>query len=319
MKSLSSSRLPLCLFAAAIFQSEAGATTVLDLLSTWNVAANNYDMGGETEGPVFVGNTFTVNTTQQVGFNNAVDANDYALWLNNGIAGTGQVNVQSGSVVSRQPVDSGRFQFNGGAGTSLQEGDAAWQNALSEVGLNSGAEALGIYVDASNYWASLEANSTAVVDANSANFTATPELVQGHQVAIFHVTAENFVTSIGQFSGSGFGSAEGILINVAGTGDYTISGNFIGDFQNNESKVIFNFYEANSVSFNSPVDGSIFAPNSTINQTGGNVEGNIVASNFVQRNGEVHDFRFDGFAPIPEPSAALLGSFAGLLLLRRKR
>lgn len=63
-----------------------------------------------------------------------------------------------------------------------------------ELGLNSTDEVVSILKDAPVQWASLEANSTATFPGNGGlSFSASPTDLDGYQVAVFNVTAEQLM------------------------------------------------------------------------------------------------------------------------------
>lgn len=308
------------------------AISVPTLLTRFNVITGNYTAGNETEGSAFVmGQYYPQDSRSRFGFNSGQVANDSmnTLWLNNGLANaSGNATLITGSVVSRVAVDHSRFTLNGNApGTpSFNEGTTAWNNALATVGVNDVAELNTALLAASDQWKGLAANSTGNTPGNgSYTFNATPTNIGGHSVAIFSVSAGTLFAQNATFDRleANFNGAETILINVSGTGPFTVNKNFTNGFTNNESKILFNFYEATSVTLASNFRGAVYAPRATVTQAGSNVDGSVVAGNFIQ-TAEVHNTYFNSYLPyspltIPEPTSMTLGIVGMMMLLRRKR
>jgi choice-of-anchor A domain-containing protein len=120
-----------------------------------------------------------------------------------------------------------------------------------------------------------------------------------------------------------------VVINVAGTTDtitnfgMTINGSGVnGDATTSLAhNVLFNYYQATSVSINS-VLGSLLAPYASVSSASGQIDGNLIATSF---NGptELHNFGFEGTIPTsaPEPmSLIMIGcGMLGLGLIGKRR
>ncbi|MCW1926613.1 choice-of-anchor A family protein [Luteolibacter arcticus] len=305
------------------------ANVMMDLLDRFNVIAGDYKAGNETEGSAFVYGTYKPTAGRaRFGFNDGQVGNDReaTLWLNNGVGNGNATTLLSGSVVSRTDVNSGRFTLNGNApGTpGITTGETAWSNALSSVGLTSVNNLTGMLALASRQWSQLAASSTGSAPGNgSYTINAVSTTIDGHQVAVFNVSGD---VLFGQNNGFdrlelNLNGAQTILINVSGT-DITIAKNFTNGFTNNEKKILFNFYEATSLTVNRNVRGGIFAPFANVNQVNTNLDGTVVAASLNQ-TAEIHNERFDGYLPfsttIPEPTTALLAVAGLAIALRRKR
>lgn len=314
--------VPSILICCVAPQVEA-ANSALAILNRFNVIVGDYNAGNETEGSAFVYGAYTASGSSRFGFNggSAADDSENMLWLNNGVANSGTTTLLSGSVLSRVSVSSSLFNLNGNApGTpSLTIGDTPWGAALqSELGLNLTTDVVDTLASASLHWAGLASNSSVTLPGNGGlAFNASPVNIDGVQVAIFSLTvAELENGTFSRFDLSLNGAAT-VLVNVSGS-SVTINKSFNGDFGNNESKVLFNFFEATSVTLNTNFRGGVFAPNAAVFQTGSNVDGSVVAASFSQ-TAEVHDVRFNGYLPIPEPSVSMLGFLGAALMFRRRR
>ncbi|MEM6910756.1 MAG: choice-of-anchor A family protein [Verrucomicrobiota bacterium] len=299
------------------------------LLDTFNVITGDYSLqSNETEGATFVYGSYMPSNNVRFGFNSGTAANDSdnMLWLNNGLSGSGTTTLLSGSLVTRIDVENTKFALNGNApGTPiLREGVTLWDAAVNSLGFSDAFEIQSTLQAASSQWAALTTNSFTSTPGNgSLTFNASPTLIDGFQVAVFDIDGESAFGSASnvydrlelQFNG-----AETVLINVAGQ-NITINDNFTNGFVNNESKILFNFFEAETVTINRNIRAGIFAPNATVNQGGSNFDGTVVAA-VLNQNAEIHNEKFEGplpFQPIPEPSSALLLLGGATLLLRRRR
>ncbi len=312
----------------------SGQNVMMRSLDRFNViVTNNYSAGGETEGSAFVGGTFTQAAgVSQFGFNGGAVSDDRtnALFLNNGVAGgsSNTTRLLTGSLASRVAVNTSRFSLNGNAANnpSFNVGTAAWDAALGAEGFSSTGNLIQNVESASSQWNALTKNSVgAVANGNEYRFTAasSPTVIDGRRTAVFSVNGSTaFGSGIGQLSGSGFAGADTILINVSGV-SLTVAQNFIGDLQNNERKVIFNFYEATTLNLNRNFRGTVYAPLATVNQNGSNIDGGVVARNFNQ-TAEVHALNFRSsipFTAVPEPSSFGMAciAMAGMVFFRKRR
>lgn len=322
----------LVLFCPGAFASNV----ILDMLAAWNVVTVNYTANGETEGSAFVAGTYLPKNYAQFAFNGGAVQNDatQVLWLNQGVANSNVSRLQTGSVVSRVTVSNSQFDLLGNApGTpTVSQGETAWSAAFAGLGVNvtdleidTAAEVMGFMEDASAYWAGLASNSSGSTPGNGSYlFNAAPQSIDGHLVAIFNVSADVLFGSGSAMSfdriEAQFNGAESILINVSGD-NVVVNRNFSNGIQNNESKFLFNFYEATSLTLNSNFRGAVFAPFATVNQSGSNIDGTVVSASLTQ-GAEIHDVRFESYLPfevVPEPGTVLLTCAGAVLMCRRRR
>lgn len=114
--------------------------------------------------------------------------------------------------------------------------------------------------------------------------------------------------------------SETVLIDVTGAGSLNWSWTTNAG---NSSKLLFNFKDLSSVTLNRSFLGSMLAPTATVTQQTGNIDGILIAQNWINNNSnELHSGQhtFAGSAPVPEPAGFLLigGALAAFLLKRRK-
>src|SRR5690606_18096015 len=94
-----------------------------------------------------------------------------------------------------------------------------------------------------------------------------------------------------------------ILVNVSGTSidwNNTNMGNFLGSYNSNIAKVIWNFYEATSIkTYSKRFGGALLAPYAALDAGSGNMEGTTVVKTLTSA-GEIHSpvFSLSNSAPL---------------------
>jgi len=190
------------------------------------------------------------------------------------------------------------------------------------------------FTNFSGYLSELAVNSTLsspTTQPAAATFNVGTEVNNG--VAVFNIDQADFFgnTKIQQYD-INTTAASAVVINVAGT---TINGvnalNPVGNFNNSSfySNVIWNFYEATSITLNTLFQGSLIAPLADLTSSTP-IRGSVVVNNYYQ-NGEIHLPAFNGtldyevavntpVASVPAPSSLfiLASALLGLIMWRRK-
>jgi len=110
-----------------------------------------------------------------------------------------------------------------------------------------------------------------------------------------------------------------VVINVRNAGAISLTGNFMGLFDDLRGRVLFNFAEASQVTVSTFVEGSILAPKADFRGTG-HVEGTVIGQS-VSQAFELGYEPFVPTTPVPEPQtyAMLLAGLSVLGFLGRRR
>ncbi len=122
----------------------------------------------------------------------------------------------------------------------------------------------------------------------------------GDDIAIFNIDASQLFSDKTQQIELNLNGSGTAIINVSGTFANWTQGNIVGGLTGDsiQQKVLWNFYEAETLTFNNALHGSLLAPLAHLtNQT--ELEGSVVVKSFDQR-GEVHLPVFTGSLPASE-------------------
>ncbi|MYM21803.1 choice-of-anchor A family protein [Duganella sp. FT135W] len=154
--------------------------------------------------------------------------------------------------------------------------------------------------------------STVSIVGEQANFTA----VVKDGVAVFDLTAIDttlFSSAVKRFSFSGLGGATSVIFNTDVT-SATLADDFLGGAAPNYgAKMIWNFYNATSLTVNNQFGGSILATKAALTNNQ-NIEGGVFV-NSLDQHAEIHLKAYTGNIPaVPEPGTyAMLLAGLGLL------
>ncbi|EPR42107.1 Choice-of-anchor A domain containing protein [Desulfovibrio sp. X2] len=282
------------LLAAA--SAQATTLTAVDLLHDFNaVIFHDASTTADIEGASIIGGSFSGATVYGTPKGVLLPASFNALNVYGDNDG-GPVNLNNGGSAYVGGARNAVVNFNGGGGYAA----AAPSMSLSEIQTE--------LTNYSLYLSTLAANSTLPTPDNNEVITATPD---ASGIAVFDV-------SVGDL---GLIPSYGINLNGATTVVFNVSGSvldFTANYQGNDSifgNVIWNFYQATDLTFETLIGGTVLAPYATVTNRN-QIDGALVADSW-NGQGELHEYPFDGPPPptaTPEPATMVL-SAAGLALL----
>lgn len=293
---------------AAVISAAVISTTNASVLSNWSVIVqNDLTSSSEVEGRAAIGRDLRGGAsnygTRLTPASNYLGTNVLLVGRN---IQTSNVNMQAGNI-RLGGVRSGNANFNGGG---VQVSDA---NAAASV-----ANLFAQTLSASSFLAGQSPTNTVSIpngQPGPVNFNA---VANGNGVAFFTVSGVSlFSNNNVQQIDMNFNGATSVIINVSGTTINFNQGNMVGNLASeaNGSKILWNFYEATSVTLDRLVVGAVLAPLAHLRNTTV-IAGSVAAKSF-QQDGEVHLPVYGGF--IPTPGSAGLLAAGGLIALRRKR
>jgi choice-of-anchor A domain-containing protein len=237
-----------------IFSLLAGAVAALTSQSAIADSIFNYDVvttgnltdnGGDIYGNTFVGGKLAASNSSEFGKNTS----------GNKVTVAG--NVTGGSQI--QLVGGGTLTYGGTLDHSLVSGTAVHGSVTT-----TSAFATEMSTD-SSYFASLASNS--VFTSSNATLKATPTYISGlGTTAVFNLTSSQLFNQNENLDLSASGTINTIIINVNGASDIEQGGqNFnMGNWSSYTDNIIFNFYNATTVTLTSALTGTILAPNANV-------------------------------------------------------
>lgn len=295
--------------AAAVVLASISTAASAGILSQYNlIVTRDLDSTSEVEGRTFVGR------------NLSGPASNYAIRLDqNAFQGvdtlivggniTAQnVNLQAGNL-RRGGTRTGNANFNGVGGHEIVDASVATLGASFATQL----------VNDSNFFRSFTSNSNVSVPTGQPGpvvFTAAPS--GPNNVAVFSINGNQVLHNqqVQQLE-LNLNGASAVLINVAGTTVNFDQGNFVGAWNNlfTRSNVLWNFYEATSITISRQFNGAILAPHAMLTNFSP-IEGSVFVRDMTMR-AEVH---LPGYADnIPSPGTVAPLAAAGVLAFRRRR
>ena len=162
----------------------------------------------------------------------------------------------------------------------------------------------------------MAATSTLPATGNNEVLNATPG---ANGVAVFDVTAAQ-LAAIPSYQ-INLNGATSVIFNVSGS-----SLNWNANYESSDAadtKIIWNFYQATSLTFNTLIGGTVLAPDAAVTNNN-QIDGTLVANSWTGQ-GELHEYGFTGTLPtstttvaVPEPAALVL-LIGGLLVVWRMR
>jgi len=283
-------------------QAQASVLSAATILQDFNaVVYTNASTTADIEGATVVGGNFGGATmysnptqSQPAGFG--------ALTVFGNLLQGNGMNMDNGGSAYVAGTKSGTISFNGGGGY-LTTSPGSITNFETPLNALSGS------------LSALTANNTFTV-ANNNNSDAFNVSTSTNGIAVFDVTASE-LSSMNSYQINPNGAST-VIINVSGT-SVNIDGNLNSTAA--ADNVIWNFYQASSVTLQTQIEGTILATGATVTNDN-QIDGTLVA-NAWNGQGELHDYGFTGVLPatnsVPEPGdfALVIAGIGSLLLVRR--
>lgn len=290
--------------AAGVMVQVAGASAIND----WNlIVKNKLTSSSEVEGRTMVGQLSGTSNygTKLLPTSNYLNVDSLVV----GSGGSGSSNYQVNSGRARLFGSKGSATFNMNGGGALIQNDSNVGTMIS----NAWADV----TNASAYCSSLSATNTVTLPSGQPAGVVFNSIAGPGGVAVFSVNGNSlFQNNLVQQMDINMNGATTVVINVSGTNITYNGGNMVGGFNiPNAAKIIWNFYQATTLSIDRHFFGAILAPNATLSNSTA-IEGSVFADTFNQ-NGEVHLPNFNG--NIPAPGAMALLGLGGLIATRRRR
>ncbi|QIE55826.1 choice-of-anchor A family protein [Pikeienuella piscinae] len=290
----------------------AAAVNPIELLQGFNVITlGDFDNGVHVHGRTFVGGDYTSpqlsELTKDPVSNFTFDGGPSGtVFIGGNVSGSGIRSFNGGDVVIGGTVAPGVNVEAQGGGTVTQgvAGIPVAEVSDALFGLSDYLKELGVTL-----------GDTGVLegDSNNSRFAAG---ATADAIEIFNFDASDFTNQ-----NTNFGATTSVptIVNVSGE-----IINFAGKISNATPNLIFNFYEATSLSINQTFSAHIIAPKAEVS-VAANFYGMIAANSLSLRNGEIHPIAFPDLpyddvtvAPLPAPGLLLLGAL-GLLGYRARR
>lgn len=297
-----------------VMQQDASGQALV--ASNYNVIAlNDLTLASHIEGRAAVGRDLTITGGNgEIAQHLSVSPTDRALVIRGNILGSGaSFKMMQGSIyrntgITIQPTIS----FNGGSGAGLQSPGLTASDVASMA---------STYQGASTYYKNTAANNTATnLGTNNPNFNAVNANANGQ--AIFSISGSSFSASQGGLSLTMGTGVNDVVINVSGT-SITLNNSLSFNLASTRTNILWNFYEATSITLNTNFAGTILAPYATVTVGSISIDSKVIAYNVVGSGaGEIHNIAYNGPAleSVPEPGVlALLGSASFLYLFGRRR
>jgi choice-of-anchor A domain-containing protein len=279
------------------------------VFSDWNlIVRNNLTGTSEVDGSAIVGGS--IYGTMNYSVQGVTAPNNVSLAVGGNFPAGSIANINKGGNMHYGGTVAGIVNLNGG-GTKIQDNsigahlDSLFRMAYAASAANAALPATGTLDNAGN------------LKTNAGDLLA----IDGQKVAVYSLTSSQ-MTGLGQLN-LNFGLADTVIINVAananGVVNLTAPPNLIGGFsQNNASRILWNFYDAETLIVNNNLSGAVLAPDATLYLNGGGINGTVIVDEVAALNAEVRRHTYQGVL-IPAPGAAALATLAGLVAFRRRR
>lgn len=294
-------------------QTGGGASGPVAAMVAWMnqynlIVLDDLQTFGEVDYRAYIGGNLTGGNSMQFGGHmpGSTACSDRVLTVVGNIASGSPLNMQKGSLAIRGTTNGRHINYNG-----KSQGDTECKTR-EDLSL-SDAQITADMQNASAALAAIPANNSApALDAGgNLYFRVNNKTAAG--LAVFNVTASQAFNNGNMIEFANTAGATTILVNVSGTSinwNQGNMGNFLGSYNGNIAKVIWNFHQLTSLTTNSKrFGGALLAPYAVVNAGSGNLEGSVVVKTLVSA-GEIHAPVFSltnippltGSEPTPTPT-----------------
>jgi choice-of-anchor A domain-containing protein len=325
------------LFATTVHAAPLSSNQILNQFN--EVVLGSATSSSDTDGRAWIGGAVAGGT--YVGHASQTPASDYAGLTVGGSASGVMVNGDGDVIfgsLSNSTINTGSSVIFGAVANSNLNGTAYVAGAAANTNFNGGHSALtgtlassASAATSTNFGTQLGALSTSLSKLSSTGSSVTfngnvatfNAVANSKGVAVFDLTGIDstlFSSATTEFKFK-LNGASTVIMN-SDNKKITIGANFDdGSAQTVGSKVVWNFYDANTVTINKQFGGDVLATGAALTNTQ-NIEGGVFVNSLTQK-GEIHLDPFTGnLAAVPEPEAyAMLLAGLGLVgfMARRRR
>ena len=281
--------------------------TIAAILFTQSAFASSLGVAGDYS--VFVFEDFTApygDVEGRLAAGGEVKLSSYSV--GKGLSGVSSINtmvVGGDLAASNGQVNNGNVVVGGTAtisGFNVKDGSLT-QNAIVPIGFAAEESNL---TSLSQMLSSITANGTVTTSGS----TISLQGVGASSLQVFNISAEQLLSAT-EIKLTGVASDATVVINVSGT---SVSMSYYGmeTLKSIASNVLFNFYEAESLTILGSLAGTILATSADITAYNGHIYGSVIAESWTGGT-EVGYVPFEGTIPsVPEPATLIL-LFSGLI------
>lgn len=297
--------------ALAVAESASAATlSIGEMFQRYGVISiGNFTMNKETEGRVFTYGTLNIPTSLQIGFNTTIPVSDFSVAAFGGVQGSGNVQINQGSVLYRNTA-SPTPNFNMNSGGTIQSGTTAWNNFESTIGWTQSTLLSSMQSVSSMLAGKVPDGVLNFTDPNQYHITGS-----GAALSVVNVTAAQLANAHGlniNPNGSGL-----LVINVTGSSVH-IHANYLGGSIGAAQRIFWNFIDATSVTSVERIAGSSLSPFANVNLQKGS-EGGVYVGGTLVNNDQIHFKTPLDVSAIPEPGVVGLLVIGGVSIFFRRR
>jgi choice-of-anchor A domain-containing protein len=306
-------------------------TTLVGSIQVSAAFATVIDLGAASNYNAFIHSNFMATSSDvegRVAAGGDVSISNYSINIKNGtqlyadtdsssaLVVGGDLNFSSGQIAGSVHVGG---VYNSNSSGTITNGSLS-QGGSSPIDFD--AEFANL-IQLSNELSSLPINSNAIDQWSTQYFTGAGNNGVGGDLHAFHLDASDM--NFSDYLLSDVDDGDTIIFNVSGSNISTGWGNFAGSdnsMRDLADHILFNFFEADTLTINAAMFGSILAPTAAITSPWGVIEGQVIAASW-EGNTQINDNALltPPSVSVLEPSSLSLLSLAlfGLFTRRKQR